>query len=234
VAATLSLMLSEKADKSVLLVDANVQAPRIHQLLGVPDSRGLAGCLREKRRLQDVVSPVDTLPVLPARLDEGPVVRLFRTAAAKRLLEKMRRLLGVPDSPGPDDGQREESHLQNAVSPAGTLHVLPAGQDENSARFFRTAAAKRLLGEIRQTYDLALVDLPPLTSTSEAAALCDWSDGTIMVVRANATPAPTVTKALEMINSRKLLGIVLNREQRELPRWLERLLSGGVSSLCKG
>ena len=68
---------------------------------------------------------------------------------------------------------------------------------------------------MRKTYDIALIDLPPLTSSGEeAAALCDWSDGTIMVVRANATRAVGHTaKALETIDSRKLLGVVLNQEQ---------------------
>ncbi|MGD0766418.1 MAG: CpsD/CapB family tyrosine-protein kinase [Dehalococcoidia bacterium] len=165
VAATLGLMLSENADKNVLLVDAHLHKPLIHQLFGVPDSPGLADCVRE------------------------------------------------------------ECLLGDAVRTVGTMRVLTSGKGKRPARLLRTAAAKRLIEEIRKTYDVALIDLPPLTSSNEeAASLCEWSDGAIMVVRANATSASTVMRAAAMIDSRKLLGIVLNQEESELPRWLQRLL----------
>jgi Mrp family chromosome partitioning ATPase len=108
----------------------------------------------------------------------------------------------------------------------GTLSVLPAGGRNSGARLlFRTSAAKRLVEEMRETYDVTLIDLPPLMSAqNEAAALCDWSDGTIMVVRANATKASALAKAVAMIDSHKLLGVVLNQEQEDLPRWLQRLV----------
>jgi len=164
VAATLSLMLSESTEKGVLLVDAHLRNPSVRALFGLPDSPGLAECLRGECRF------------LPA------------------------------------------------VSTVGGLRVLPAGRDESPARLFSTPAAKRLVEQLRDTCNLTLIDLPPLTSSSEAATLCDWSDGTIMVVRANSTRASTVLRAVEMIDRRKVVGVVLNRERQELPRWLERLL----------
>jgi Mrp family chromosome partitioning ATPase len=164
VATALGLTLSEKTDRNVLLVDAHMQRPAIHELLGVPRAPGLADCLLEERRLQDGVSLV------------------------------------------------------------GTLSVLPAGRDGIRPRLLRTATAKRLLEEIARKYDIALVDLPPLTPAADAAALCEWSNGTILVVRANATRASTLSGAVEMIDSNKVLGVVLNQEQDDMPRWLERLL----------
>jgi Mrp family chromosome partitioning ATPase len=165
VAATLGLMLSEKTNKNVLIVDAHLDRPCLDRLFAVESLPGLAGYLREK------------------------------------------------------------GNLREAVGLVGTLSVLPAGRHEGRDRPFRTAAAKRLLDEIRKTYDIALFDLPPLTSSrGDAAALCDWADGTIMVVRANATRAGEVAKALETIDSHKLVGVILNQEQDELPRWLQRLL----------
>jgi len=134
-------------------------------------------------------------------------------------------LFGVPRTPGLAECLLEECRLQDAVCLVGTLSVLPAGRDDGRPRLFRTATAKRLLEEIGKTYDLALIDLPPLAPTAaEAVALCDWADGTIMVVRANATRASAVAKAVEMIDSHKVLGVVLNQEQDDMPRWLQRLL----------
>jgi Mrp family chromosome partitioning ATPase len=164
VATALSLMLSEKTDKNVLLVDAHVQRPCVHHLFGVPRMPGLTECLLEERGLQDAVSLV------------------------------------------------------------GTLSVLPAGRDDGRPRLFRTATAKRLLEEMGRTYDFALIDLPPLAPVaSEATAFCDWSDGTLLVVRANATKASAVGDAVKMIDSHKVLGVVLNQEQNDMPRWLQRL-----------
>jgi len=165
VATTLALMLSEKRDRNVLLVDAHTQEACIHRLFDVPGSPGFTDCLLAERFLRDAVSSV------------------------------------------------------------GRLSVMPAGRDDGWPRLFRTGAAKRLVEEIGKTYDLALIDLPPLTSTSaDAAALCDSADGTVMVVRANATKASAVAKAVEMIDSHKVLGVVLNREREDMPRWLQRLL----------
>jgi Mrp family chromosome partitioning ATPase len=165
VATALALMLSERTDRNVLLVDANTQRPCIHRLFGVSGSPGLADCL-----------------------------------------------MG-------------ESHLQDAVSLVGTLSVLPAGRRNDTRLLFRTGASKRLLGEMGRTHDVTLVDLPPLTpDNEEATALCDWADGTIIVVRANVTKAPDVAKAVKVVEVEKLLGIVLNQEEEELPSWLERLL----------
>ncbi len=45
-----------------------------------------------------------------------------------------------------------------------------------------------------------------------------------MVVRANATSVSAIKEAVGMIDPPKMLGVVLNREQPELPPWLERLL----------
>jgi Mrp family chromosome partitioning ATPase len=147
----------------VLLVDANLRNPSIHSLFGLPDSLGLAGCLRG------------------------------------------------------------ECHLLEAIGTVGPLRVLPAGRDENPERLLQRAAAKDLVEQLRDTCDLVLIDLPPLTPRSDGATLCDWSDGTILVVRANATRASTVLTAVRELDRSKVLGVVLNQERQDLPRWLERL-----------
>lgn len=196
-----------------------------------------------RQSLQPVVERLLALPaggvfcIASAQADEGKT--LVATALALMLSEETdRRTLLVdahmqrprihvffdaPESPGLADCLRD-GRLAEAVSPAGKLSVLPAGRHDSGARLlFQTGTAKRLVEEMGRTYDVTLIDLPPLTSTSEAAALCDWSDGTILVVRANATRASAVATAVKMIGSQKILGVVLNQEQ-ELPRWLQRLL----------
>ncbi|MGD0114747.1 MAG: CpsD/CapB family tyrosine-protein kinase [Dehalococcoidia bacterium] len=162
VAASLGVILAETAGKKVLLIDADVRNRSINQLFGLAVSPGLGDCLRGQSTLQEAVSEVDK------------------------------------------------------------LHVLPAGGGDDSRRLLHSGSAKQLLTEVRKRYDLAIVDLPPLLSNDEAVALCDWSDGAIMVVRANSTGSLAVQQALETIDSRKLVGVVLNQERPPLPRWLRR------------
>ncbi|MGA2284768.1 MAG: CpsD/CapB family tyrosine-protein kinase [Dehalococcoidia bacterium] len=132
------------------------------------------------------------------------------------------QLFGLAAAPGLGDCLRGESRLAQVVSEVRGLNVLPAGTGADSARLLHTGGAKQLLDEVRRSYDLAIIDLPALASNDEAAALCEWSDGTVMVIRANATRASAAQQALETIDSRKLVGIVLNQQRPTLPRWLRR------------
>lgn len=163
VSAALALMLTERSEKRVLLIDANLRRPDLHQLLGVPLSPGLAECVRGDCAAWDATSVV------------------------------------------------------------GTLCVLPSGVDRDPAWLLKKASAKRLLDEARSSYDLTFVDLPPL-AYDEAPTLIGWSDGLLLVVSAGSTKASAVTAALASIEREKLLGVVLNREQPDLPPWLRRLL----------
>jgi Mrp family chromosome partitioning ATPase len=132
------------------------------------------------------------------------------------------QLFGLAAAPGLSDCLRGETRLAQVVSEVRGLNVLPAGKSADSARLLHTGGAKQLLDEVRRSYQLALIDLPALTSGDEAVALCEWSDGAVMVVRANATRALAIQQALDTIDSRKLVGVVLNQEKPTLPRWLRR------------
>lgn len=163
VSAALALMLTERSEKKVLLIDANLRRAGLHQLLGVPVSPGLADCIRG------------------------------------------------------------ESSAWDATSVVGTLCVLPCGSDHDPSWLLRKAATKRLLDEARNSYDLTFIDLPPLSFT-EVPSLVGWSDGLLLVVKANSTTATQVAAALGLIDQEKLLGVVLNQQQPDLPQWLRRLL----------
>jgi Mrp family chromosome partitioning ATPase len=53
--------------------------------------------------------------------------------------------------------------------------------------------------------------------------LSDLADGVVWVVRAGATPAALVNRALEELDQVKLRGIVINGSQSAVPNWLRRL-----------
>lgn len=135
------------------------------------------------------------------------------------------RLFGIAASPGFLECVRGRSRLRDVVSVVGKMNALPAGRDDGSFSPLAEGAAHRLIREMRQTFDFTLIDLPPLTGTNRgAAAFCNECDATIWVVRADATSARTVSQAVLSIDADRLLGVVLNQEQPELPSWLRRVL----------
>jgi protein-tyrosine kinase len=88
----LALTLSESYGRRVLLVDADLRRPSVHQVLGVPNELGLRDVLSSNRAELPVVQVSERLWVLPSgRVEENPLAGLssermrgFLDAAAGR------------------------------------------------------------------------------------------------------------------------------------------------------
>jgi protein-tyrosine kinase len=105
------------------------------------------------------------------------------------------------------------------------LHVVPAGGSATvRGRPLRSSRMAALVDAMRQSYDLVILDLPPILANSDAVLLTDLADGAIAVVRAGITPIALINRALEQIEESKLRGIVLNGAGSSIPGWLRRLL----------
>lgn len=163
VAVALAQLMAEDLEKTIIIIDGNLQNPRVHDLLGIPLVPGLAECIR------------------------GECGR-------------------------------------EAVTQVGRLWVLPAGREANPSRLTRSVAAGELVEQLRKSFDIAIMDLPSLSSVSDARVMATWADAHVMVVRADSTPTPAVANALESIDRDKLLGVILNQQTTRIPAWLERLL----------
>jgi capsular exopolysaccharide synthesis family protein len=104
------------------------------------------------------------------------------------------------------------------------FQVLPVGGPVNNpSRLLRSNRMAATVDVMRQTHDLVILDLPPLLVTSDAVLMSDLADGVVWVVRAGATPAALVNRALEELDQVKLRGIVINGSQSAVPNWLRRL-----------
>jgi protein-tyrosine kinase len=137
---------------------------------------------------------------------------------------EVHRILGVPLLPGLAGCIRGECGVQDAAREVNGLWVLPAGAEPNPSRLLRSAAARSVVEEVRRVFDVAIFDLPALLASSEARMMADWTDGVVIVVRADSTPAPAVLSAIESIERQKMLGVVLNEPMSRIPKWLDRLL----------
>jgi Mrp family chromosome partitioning ATPase len=133
---------------------------------------------------------------------------------------------GVEPSPGLMHCLVDELPLQMACRPTylDNLHIVPSGASASIiGRPLRSSQMAALVEDMRQTYDVVILDLPPILANSDAVLLTDLADGTIYVVRAGVTPMPLVNRALEQLEESKLRGVVLNGTDTAIPGWLGRL-----------
>ncbi len=72
-------------------------------------------------------------------------------------------------------------------------------------------------------YDLILVDAPPVIPVSDPMLLSQEVDGVLMVVKAGQTQREVVRRATEILRSqsRKLIGVVLNNMDGQLPYYYD-------------
>jgi protein-tyrosine kinase len=93
------------------------------------------------------------------------------------------------------------------------LKIIMAGKPSRFASELLAKEKMRRLMEDIQTElpgHVIIVDSPPVLSTPDPLVLSSQVDGVIMVIRAGKTPKDYLAKALNSLNSTKVLGVVLN------------------------
>jgi Mrp family chromosome partitioning ATPase len=93
------------------------------------------------------------------------------------------------------------------------LRVIPAGKPSRFAsELLAKERMKLLLQEIHTLMPeyTVIVDSPPVLATPDPMVLSRQIDGVIVVVRARKTPKDYLLKAVNALNSTKVLGVVLN------------------------
>ena len=71
---------------------------------------------------------------------------------------------------------------------------------------------KRLLAWAREEYEIVILDLPPMSAVTDAEAMADLADCSLLVVRQNTAHTSALNKAIAALErgSAKMLGCVLN------------------------
>ncbi len=97
------------------------------------------------------------------------------------------------------------------------LDVLASGaRPPNPAEIVQTGAMERLVADLRQRYDVVLIDAPPLLPVADAAILSLLADGALLVVRHGRTGHDQVRAAVDRLDTvgAKLFGSVLSMTPR--------------------
>ena len=90
----------------------------------------------------------------------------------------------------------------------------------------RLDSVRGLYGFLRSNYTLIVVDCPPVIDGQQAATLASVADGTVLVVEAERTRIADVARTRETLEQlgASILGIVLNKRRRRIPRLISRFI----------
>ncbi len=113
------------------------------------------------------------------------------------------------------------------------LDFMSAGRVEgNPSRLFGGQSVRRLVEELHGTYDLVLLDSPPVVPVSDPLHYLDAVDGCLYMVMAGQTPRDVSKRGVEILRSAgaNILGLVANNLGEVLPYYYDQKYYGYESS----
>ena len=169
------------------------------------------------------------IAVTSARTDEGKsllVLALGRSAqlSGERVLaiecnvwqESFQPRLGGNSGLGLMEVLRGEATWREALqndSASGMQFIVAGKPGGDALGLFMSDAMKQLLAEVRDHFDLILLDTPPVEARTEARVLAGLAEATLMCVRWRSTPTKTLLYALGKLTDAhaSVVGAVLTR-----------------------
>ena len=125
--------------------------------------------------------------------------------------------LGAEPGPGLSEylrGDADEFQVMQMGKEAN-LCLIPGGGDvPNPSELLHSKRMKSLLDRMSSVFDWIIVDSPPAIAVHDASILADMCDGVLFVVRAGKTDFELAQKAAQEFSEGNLLGVVLNRVEK--------------------
>jgi polysaccharide biosynthesis transport protein len=93
------------------------------------------------------------------------------------------------------------------------LYAIPSGTiPPNPAEMLDSKEMRKFLLELRDQYDLVIIDSPPIVAVADAEILSSMVDGTLLVVSSETTEVELMRRSVELIRreNTQFLGTVLN------------------------
>jgi tyrosine-protein kinase len=209
---TKSLALSYyESARSVLVIDADLRRPMIHELFGALLVPGLTDVLRSAIPLSEAVQQVEPGNLVPAfdrELMPGE--------------QEMALVAHEPTAPAPNGmgtGPRGRSRRG-----APMLRVLTSGSaTSDPAALLGSGKLAALLAEATATYDVVLIDSTPILTVSDVIPVATSVDAVVVVARSDFTTRDAAQRcrhALERVRGVNVVGVVANgvRDETEATR----------------
>jgi Mrp family chromosome partitioning ATPase len=131
--------------------------------------------------------------------------------------------------PGVFEVLTQQISLSEALEPTADarLKLLHPGRmpQETWPAVARSHQLGQLLLDLKSSFDIVIVDVPPVLAGSEALSILRHTAAQLMVVRYGVTTAQQVRQAADEIHNIPSLGVVMNQFHSNVPRRLSRLFS---------
>ncbi len=171
--------------------------------------------------------PLRTIAVTSALQGDGKTMAAVSLAAVTSMNVGRRVLLVDCDLRKPNVAQslglRVDAGLAEVLNGAATaeeaiqkvdgttLDVLPVrGLPSNPSELLASQQMRDLIAHVAGRYDRVILDLPPTLGLPDAKTVSELCDGLVFVVRAEKTPREDANAAIEVLDRRRILGLVLN------------------------
>jgi capsular exopolysaccharide synthesis family protein len=109
------------------------------------------------------------------------------------------RMLDAPENPGLINVLRGEMTAEDVVmviGDAGGFHLMPAGTPRmDPSRLLASDRLGKLLAQARESFDMILIDAPPVLPVPDALTIGRWADGAVLAVRCDTSRFPLVERA---------------------------------------
>jgi capsular exopolysaccharide synthesis family protein len=125
------------------------------------------------------------------------------------------RVLDIPEGPGLSDVLKDEAVIGDVIIPVqgGTFNLLRAGTPiHDTSRVLQASKFSLLIAQLRQLYDLIIIDSPPVLPVPDALILGRWADGAVLAARYDISRLHQIEKARRQLDGAGIavLGTVIN------------------------
>lgn len=126
---------------------------------------------------------------------------------------KVHWTLGLQPQVGLAEVLLNQASIEEAIQKVDglSLDVLPVRSiPSNPSELLASPEMRRLIEEVAGRYDRIILDTPACLGLPDAKSISELCDGLVMVVRADVTPKEEVQAALDILDRRRVVGLVLN------------------------
>ncbi len=171
--------------------------------------------------------PLKTLAVTSANSGEGKstcsvnLATVTAMSVGRRVLlidcdlrrPKIHWTLGLQPQVGLGEILLNQASLDEAILKLDgiNLDILPVRSiPPNPSELLASPEMRRLIEDVAGRYDRIILDTPACLGLPDAKSISEICDGLVMVVRAGVTPQEDVQAALDILDRRRVVGMVLN------------------------
>jgi len=137
---------------------------------------------------------------------------------------RLHRALGVPNEKGVSSVLVGDASLEEVLKSTEVpgLFLIPSGPiPPNPAELFHTQAFRDFVASVAGRFERVIFDSPPVNAVADSAVLATQVDGTLLVIRADATNKALARRALRVLTDvkAKVFGAVLNDVELKNPKY---------------